>query len=299
MNQADCSPGDRVLFEGGKTFSAVGSTGSNAIINSGFESGLNGWEDTMGMAASRATITSSSPRSGTSALRISGSGTGVRAQNLTASLKPNQAYTMNAWTRATSVGGGDRRVGVTFYQSGKQIATFYRGFRSTDWEQTQWAFVAPERFDNAILWVMRTGDSSTFYVDDLALRAIPSGIVLDAADSGTVTDPVIIASYGVGKATINAGDGIGLWGGNVAGVRMQNLKFAGSWDASHGKGANTGVGIEFVNTRSDNSKLEFITIEKCDLRSAARDVVEGRAVPGGAGRAGGVLPQRGGGAGRR
>lgn len=266
VSAADLNAGDRVLFEGGKTFSAAGSTGSNVVVNPGFESGLNGWNDTMGLPAANATVTSSSPRSGAGALRISGSGTGVRAQNLTAHFKPNQAYTMSGWTRATSVGGGDRRVGVTFYQSGRQVATFYRGFRSTEWEQTQWAFVAPERFDKALLWVMRTGDSSTFYVDDLSLRSIPNGIVLNSADSGTVANPVVIASYGAGKATINAADGIGLWGGNVAGVRVQNLKFAGSWDASRGAGGNTGVGIEFVNTRSDNSKLEFLTIEKCEAR---------------------------------
>ena len=43
----------------------------------------------------------------------------------------------------------------------------------------------------------------------------------DSTDSGTTISPVVVASYGAGKATISAGDGIGFWGGNVAGVRIR------------------------------------------------------------------------------
>ena len=33
-----------------------------------------------------------------------------------------------------------------------------------------------------------------------------------------------------------------------------------------GTGNNAGVGIEFVNTQLGNTKLEFVTVEKCDAR---------------------------------
>jgi hypothetical protein len=146
VNAVDLNPGDRILFEGGRTFGVNGAAGPNLIANPGFESGLKSWGDTMGAAAANATAGGASIHSGASALKISGAGVGVRAQEVTPSLRRNQAYTFSAWTRSTAVGTGDRRIGVTFYQSGKQVATFYRGFRCGSWAETQWALVEPVGF---------------------------------------------------------------------------------------------------------------------------------------------------------
>ena len=51
VNQVDLNPGDKVLFEGGKTFGVSGSVGSDLIANPGFESGLADWTDTLGSNA--------------------------------------------------------------------------------------------------------------------------------------------------------------------------------------------------------------------------------------------------------
>jgi hypothetical protein len=220
----------------------------------------------MGTSSANGSSSTASAHSGSRAIRISGAGAGVRAQDVTAKLSAGQTYRISAWTRTSSPGGGDRRVGVTFYKSGKQVATFYRGFRSTAWAPTDWAFVSPPSFDRAVAWVSRKGDGSTFYVDDLTLRSIPNGIVLDSSDSGTAASPVVVASYGTGRATIDPRDGIGFWGGNVAGVRVQNLIFSGSWDAGTGRGGNAGSGIEFANTLAGDTKLEFVTVEKCEAK---------------------------------
>src|SRR4051812_28944896 len=59
VNQKDFSPGDRVLFQGGKTFSSIGATSANLLTNGGFESGLGGWSDARGTRAANATITKS------------------------------------------------------------------------------------------------------------------------------------------------------------------------------------------------------------------------------------------------
>jgi hypothetical protein len=266
VNKVDLNGGDKVLFEGGKIFAVSGSTGSNVLTNAGFESDLSGWTETLGGSTANASIVSSGAHSGSKALRLSGSGAAVRAQDVTSKITANQTYFMSVWSKATSIGTGNRRVGVTFYLAGIQVATFYRGFKAPTWAETNWEFVAPPKFDKAIVWASRKGDSSSLYIDDLTLKSMPNGLVFTDQDSGTAANSVVIASYGSGKATIDAKDSIGLWAGNVAGFRVQNLNFRGSWNALQASGENAGVGIEFVNTRSDNSKLEFITVEKCDVR---------------------------------
>src|SRR3954462_9319193 len=129
VNQADLNPGDKVLFEGGKTFSAGIATGTNVLANPGFESGLPPWNDTLGANAANENVVTTDAHTGTSSLKLSGSGAAIRAQDITASVQPNQTYLMSAWTKATAIGSGDRRVGVSFYSGNTNVATYYRGFR--------------------------------------------------------------------------------------------------------------------------------------------------------------------------
>jgi hypothetical protein len=265
VNGKNWNPGDRVLFQGGKTFTVSGTAGPELLTNAGFESGLSNWSDTMGTRAAGAAPTSVA-HGGVNSIRLSGSGDVVRAQEVTAQLKGNQAYKMSVWTKTASPGSGDRRVGITFYLNGQAIATHYKGFRSTSWAQTQWEFVSPGSFDKAVVWVSRKGDASTFYADDVSLKSIPNGIQLDSTDAGTAQSPVIIGSYGAGRATIDARDGIGLWAFNVGGLSVQNLIFTGSWDAYKGSGANAGVGIDFVNTLASNTKLSFIRVDNVETK---------------------------------
>ncbi|MEA2734988.1 MAG: hypothetical protein QOE14_1439 [Humisphaera sp.] len=266
-NGKNWNPGDRLLFEGGQTFSASGSAGANVVANSFFDSGLTGWSDTLGTSAGASSVSATGGRDGGPALQISGAGgvAGARAQDVTVSLVGNQAYKMSFQTLVQNAGSGIRRVGITFTLGGQDVATFYRGFRNTDWDETKFSFVSPGSFDKAYVWVSRYGDSATVFADDITLSKLPNGIVLDASDAGTIEFPLIISSYGVGRATINAGDGIGLWGSNVAAVQVENLNFVGSWNSRNGSGGNVGVGVEFVNTRSDNSKLEHIVVHKADI----------------------------------
>lgn len=266
VNGRNWNPGDAVLFEGGQSFSAVGAPGANVLVNPSFDSDLTGWTDTLGTAEGNSTVDLAAGRDGGAALVLGGSGAASRAQDITASVAGGQAYRVSGWTKVADPGSGARRIGVTFSFAGQAVATYYRGFRGSDWFDTSWAFVAPSVFDRATFWITRSGDNSTVYADDLSLSALPNGLVFDHTDAGTVEYPLVVGSYGEGKATIDAGDGIGLWGHNISGVRVQNLKFTGTWDAVSGGGGNTGVGIEFVNSRSDSSKLEFVTVEKCEVR---------------------------------
>src|SRR4051794_16519701 len=141
-NAKKFSAGDKLLFQGGKTFTVAGSAGGNVVSNAGFESNLSAWSDTVGTAAANGTLTKSSGtvHSGASALKLSGSGDAARGENVTSRLIGNQVYKLSVWTKAVNAGSGDRRVGITFYRAGQKVATFYRGFRNTLWSQTQFEF---------------------------------------------------------------------------------------------------------------------------------------------------------------
>src|SRR2546421_7500278 len=56
VNSKDFNAGDKVLFEGGKTFSAAGAKGPELLTNPGFESGFTGWSDTLGTFPARTAI---------------------------------------------------------------------------------------------------------------------------------------------------------------------------------------------------------------------------------------------------
>jgi hypothetical protein len=61
-------------------------------------------------------------------------------------------------------------------------------------------------------------------------------------DVGSASDPITVASYGSGAATINAGGGSGIWVADVPGVTVNNLVLVGSGYAS-----DMGDGIRFSN----------------------------------------------------
>lgn len=92
---------------------------------------------------------------------------------------------------------------------------------------------------------------------------------LDENDAKDPSNPVTIASYGNGKATINAGSGIGIYAYNTAGVRIDNLIIKGS-----GSATNTSSGIMFYNDLPTNNKLEFIEIKNCEVSGFKQSGIE-------------------------
>src|SRR5205814_8185091 len=119
----------------------------------------------------------------------------------------NQTYEIDMWTKRVGTATGDCRVGVTFYNGAHKLGTFYKGIRNTSYAEQKWSFVAPVGFDRAIMFAVKSSDASTLYVDDLSMRTLPNGLILDITDSGTAKAPVIISTYGKKKpAKISAGD---------------------------------------------------------------------------------------------
>ncbi len=90
---------------------------------------------------------------------------------------------------------------------------------------------------------------------------VPSwAISLNAADAGTSTAPVIVTSYGEGRATIQteSAGGNGIYVGNAGGVEIRNINFHSTLSTSH-------AGIRFENNLAGDVKLEHVRIEDVEV----------------------------------
>jgi len=83
---------------------------------------------------------------------------------------------------------------------------------------------------------------------------------LTSDDNGSVGNPVVISSFGKGKAIINAGDGEGLLGVNSSSLRIISLQFEGSGVAN-----NKGSGIHFYANDPLNAPSDIEIID-CDAK---------------------------------
>lgn len=95
--------------------------------------------------------------------------------------------------------------------------------------------------------------------DRLLLRGgdmLGGNLVFDAADAGTPQQPVEVASYGRGAATIAAGLGTAVLVHNAGGFLVRNLIVQGQE-----RHLNKGSGIEFRNDLPAAAKLRGITID--------------------------------------
>jgi hypothetical protein len=93
----------------------------------------------------------------------------------------------------------------------------------------------------------------------------PGNLLLTAEDAGTPTQPVVIGSYGSGRATIKAGNGSGVTVRNAGGVVIQNLIVIGDDYTT-----NVGSGIKIVNELPNNQKLEYIRVQSVEAAGFGR-----------------------------
>lgn len=103
---------------------------------------------------------------------------------------------------------------------------------------------------------LRPGDAVLFNGGD----TFAGTLSLNALDGGSAADPVVIDSYGVGRATIAAGNANGIVAKNTSGFRISDLNLVGS-----GQAANTFSGIGFDNALTGNAKLSYVHIDHVDV----------------------------------
>jgi len=86
-------------------------------------------------------------------------------------------------------------------------------------------------------------------------------VFLGPPEGGTPTNPIVVTSYGIGRATINGGNTNGFYAYNCGGLVVSNLNFIGS-----GRATNHNSGIEFYNDGGGiGPMLDFLRVEEVDV----------------------------------
>ena len=116
--------------------------------------------------------------------------------------------------------------------------------------------------------------------DHLLLKGgevFPGTLTLDARDAGTARKPVVVGSFGKGKAVIEAGDGDGVMARDAGGIRIERLVITGS-----GRAKNSGSGIRLVNTLPGSVRIGPVSVDDVEVRGFGREglVVRGDAADG-------------------
>jgi len=97
---------------------------------------------------------------------------------------------------------------------------------------------------------------------------------LDANDAGSAADPVVITSYGAGRASIAAAGAPGIYVHNTAGVRVRDLVLQGDAAAYRAKG-----GISFYSDRAEG-RLAGVTVAGVDVSGFRHGIEIGGATAG-------------------
>jgi hypothetical protein len=105
-------------------------------------------------------------------------------------------------------------------------------------------------------------------------RTFRGTLRLDADDAGTAERPVIVASYGEGRATIEAGTGHAVLVSNAGGVEVRDLICAGM-----DRTKNQGAGVAFVNSLPGNQKLRHVRIGNIEARGFGRELPKPKSLP--------------------
>jgi hypothetical protein len=82
---------------------------------------------------------------------------------------------------------------------------------------------------------------------------------------GNLIAPIIITSYGTGRATIAAGDGCAINAYNIGGIEISNLTLVGSGIAADGSTTNTKSGISFYCDSPGNLKYRHLRIDNVEV----------------------------------
>lgn len=91
-------------------------------------------------------------------------------------------------------------------------------------------------------------------------QVFPGTVNVNAGDAGTAASPVVIGSYGDGRATIEAGTGKGVSVYNAGGVEVRDLRLIGAGYAA----GNRGSGVEMYTDLGGATKLGHIRVQNVE-----------------------------------
>lgn len=94
-----------------------------------------------------------------------------------------------------------------------------------------------------------------------ASASFAGNLLLSAEDAGTSNAPVVIGSFGPGRATILAGQQTGVTVENAGGIAIENLLVVGA-----GRTNNSGYGIRCDNTLTNGQRLGYLRIANVEAQ---------------------------------
>jgi hypothetical protein len=117
-------------------------------------------------------------------------------------------------------------------------------------------------------------NSSTLSPGDRVLfqagKTFAGQVYLAPQDRGTAALPIIVGSYGTGRATINAGTGGGILVYDTSGIRIENLSVVGAGRAHH----NLSDGISFyTDIALPGNKLDTIQVDNVEVSGFGKNGV--------------------------
>ena len=115
--------------------------------------------------------------------------------------------------------------GITYY-----ISTTGNDANSGRSTTTPWKTISKVNSKNFVGDTILVQGSYTFY----------GSLHFESTDVGTSTKPIVVGSYGTGKAKISSDSSFGIYIYNAAGIVIKNLIFAGS-----GRFTNKKPGVSF------------------------------------------------------
>lgn len=265
VNALDLNAGDQVLFEGGQTFGVPAGARTNVVGNPGFETGTFGaWNEDLNQSGNRSSVVTGAGNvnSGTYALQLDGNG--GRGQDITTQLQPNRSYELKFAAKFTAGNGNVAYVGVTISGATGNYTTYLQVPVNGAYQQFTIGLTAPRAVLYADVWATNSQGTSILFLDDVSVTE-SQALRFDASDSGTAANPVVLGSYGAGRATISAGTGTGLLAENVEGFEVNNLNVTGTWNGLAGTGTNGGSGVHIANTLAGGVKLNHVRVQNVDV----------------------------------
>jgi hypothetical protein len=95
-------------------------------------------------------------------------------------------------------------------------------------------------------------------------------LTFDDRDAGSATEPVVVSSYGAGRATISAAAGSGIFVLNTAGLTIANLVIVGA-----GAEDNSKAGVEFYTDVSGGTKFGHVYLDSVEVSGFRNGVLIG------------------------
>jgi hypothetical protein len=259
-NTLDLDPGDRLLFEGGATFSTDIAGKRIVLTDPSFESGgFSSWEHEFDQGGRSTIAGAENSRSGRYAARLGGDGFSGRHRSVTDLFTVGKTYTLSFWARREGKGKEWSAVGVTFSASDREVQVSKANIRVGSWRKHLVTFTAPHGFDHAGLWMYKSGAGSTIHIDDFEIReSVP--LRLTEEDTGTKEHPVIVSSYGTGRAVIRSPFSTAVTVTNASGLEFRDIDLRGNSLRVEGQ-----YGVFFNADGVGGEKYEHIVLDRVSV----------------------------------